>query len=87
MKQGAMSKDVFESMFLKQRVPYPTVMSTLARLSKLNLLRVDRHSKSAYVYCSTLSRDELIAWIVEQMTTKLEKEFPEVWLKTIQPQK
>ena len=61
--EGTTVRDVFEVLYARRRIAYTTVMSTMARLAKKNLLGVERDDQ-AYVYYPKLSQEEFISRFV-----------------------
>lgn len=63
-------RDVFEALYARRRLAYTTVMSTMARLARKNLLRVEK-ADQAYVYYPTSSQEEFISRFVGRMLENL----------------
>jgi len=57
--QGTMVRDVFEILYERRRIAYTTVMSTMSRLAKKGLLRVEKKEQS-YVYYPKFTKNEFI---------------------------
>ena len=58
--QGTTVRDVFEVLYERRRIAYTTVMTTMARLAKKNLLRTEKLDQ-AYVYYPEFSQDEFVS--------------------------
>lgn len=61
--QGTTVRDVFEALYERRRIAYTTVMSTMARLARKRLLRVEK-SDHAYVYYPNLTQEQFISRFV-----------------------
>src|SRR6266545_7676155 len=61
--EGATVRDVFEVLYERRRIAYTTVMTTMARLARKNLLRVEKRDQS-YLYRPTFTQDEFISRFV-----------------------
>jgi predicted transcriptional regulator len=68
--EGTTVRDVFEVLYERRRSAYTTVMSTMARLAKKQLLRVER-SEQAYIYHPAFSRDEFVSRFVGRILEDL----------------
>ncbi len=68
--QGTTVRDVFEVLYEQRRIAYTTVMSTMARLAKKKLLRVEKHEQT-YVYTPTITKQEFIAQFVSRILEDL----------------
>jgi len=69
-EQGTTVRDVFEILYARRRLAYTTVMSTMARLAKKRLLRVDKVDQ-AYVYYPAVSEEELVSLFVGRILDDL----------------
>src|SRR6266498_5925199 len=58
--EGATVRDVFEVLYERRRIAYTTVMTTMARLAKKNLLRAEKVDQ-AYVYYPAFSQEEFVS--------------------------
>ena len=61
--QGTAVRDVFEILYERRRIAYTTVMTTMTRLAKKGLLRVEKKDQ-AYIYYPTLTQQEFISRLV-----------------------
>jgi predicted transcriptional regulator len=68
--QGTTVRDVFEVLYDRRRIAYTTVMSTMARLAKKNLLRAEK-ADQAYVYYANFSQEEFISRFVGRILENL----------------
>lgn len=68
--QGSTVRDVFETLHERRRIAYTTVMTTMARLAKKNLLRTEKLDQ-AYVYYPNYSRDEFVSRFVGRILENL----------------
>ena len=63
-------RDIFEALYARRRIAYTTVMSTMARLARKNLLRVEK-ADQAYVYYPNFSQQEFVSRFVERILENL----------------
>src|SRR5258705_4827182 len=77
--QGSTVRDVFEVLYERRlsasaderrRIAYTTVMNTMTRLAKKQLLRVEKIDQ-AYVYYPNFTQDEFISRFVERVLEDL----------------
>ena len=68
--QGVTVRDVFEVLYERRRLAYTTVMSTMARLAKKRLLRVDK-IEHAYIYYPAVSEEQLVSHFVGRILDDL----------------
>jgi len=77
--QGTPVRDVFETLYERRlnasaeerrRIAYTTVMNTMTRLAKKNLLRTEKQDQ-AYIYYPNFSQEEFISRFVEHMLENL----------------
>lgn len=68
--QGTTVRDVFEVLYERRRIAYTTVMSTMARLARKNLLRVEK-ADQAYVYYPNVTQEEFISRFVSRILEDL----------------
>jgi len=73
--EGTTVRDVFEVLYdrrrrAKETIAYTTVMNTMTRLARKNLLQTER-AEQAYVYSATLSQDEFVARFVGRILEDL----------------
>ena len=79
LDQGTTVRDVFEILYERRltasreerrRIAYTTVMNTMTRLAKKNLLRAEKHDQ-AYIYYPNFSQEEFVTRFVEHMLENL----------------
>lgn len=63
-------REVFEALSRRRPIAYTTVMTTMARLARKNLLRVEKLG-AAYVYSPALSGDEFVSRMVDRVLKNL----------------
>lgn len=68
--QGITVRDVFETLYSRRRIAYTTVMNTMARLARKNLLRAERDGQ-AFVYYPNFSHDEFVSRFVGRILEDL----------------
>ena len=68
--QGTTVRDVFEVLYERRRIAYTTVMTTMARLARKNLLRAEKVDQ-AYVYYPTVSQEEFVSRFVARILENL----------------
>jgi len=68
--QGTFVRDVFEVLYERRRIAYTTVMNTMARLARKNLLRVEKHDQ-AYVYYANFTQQEFVSRFVGRILEDL----------------
>jgi predicted transcriptional regulator len=73
--EGTTVRDVFEVLYDRRRrardtIAYTTVMNTMARMARKNLLRVEK-ADQAYVYHPTASREEFVSRFVGRILEDL----------------
>src|SRR5258708_5371284 len=56
-EQGTTVRDVFEMLYKRRKIAYTTVMSTMSRLAKKHLLRIEKQEQT-YVYTPTMTEQE-----------------------------
>ena len=79
MNQGLIVRTIFEAIYGRRRIAYTTVMSTMTRLTKKNLLRVEKQGQ-AYVYYPNITQQEFISYFVGRIVEDLCTSFScEVW--------
>jgi predicted transcriptional regulator len=74
--QGTTVRDVFEQLYQQRRIAYTTVMSTMSRLAKKNLLAVEKYEQG-YVYRPTFTQQEFIEHFVSRILKDLFVSFAE----------
>jgi len=79
LDQGTTVRDVFEILYERRlnasaeerrRIAYTTVMNTMTRLARKNLLRTEKQDQ-AYIYYPNFSQEEFISRFVEHMLENL----------------
>jgi predicted transcriptional regulator len=68
--EGTAVRDVFETLYERRRIAYTTVMNTMARLAKKNLLRTEKEGL-AYIYYPTLTQEEFVSRFVGRILENL----------------
>ena len=68
--QGTIVRDIFETLYERRRIAYTTVMNTMARLARKNLLRVEKHDQ-AYVYYPNFTQQEFVSRFVGRILEDL----------------
>ena len=69
-EQGTTVRDVFEVLYERRRLAYTTVMNTMARLARKNLLRAEK-ADQAYVYYPNFTREEFVSRFVGRILENL----------------
>ncbi|MHB8573948.1 MAG: BlaI/MecI/CopY family transcriptional regulator [Dehalococcoidia bacterium] len=67
---GTTVRDVFEPLYARRRIAYTSVMNTMTRLAKKNVLRALKDGP-AYVYFPTVTQDEFVSRFVGRMLEDL----------------
>lgn len=67
---GTTVRDVFEVLYERRRIAYTTVMSTMSRLARKKLLRVET-GEHAYVYYANFSEQEFVSRFVGRILEDL----------------
>lgn len=68
--QGTTVRDVFEVLYDRRRIAYTTVMNTMARLARKQLLRVEKDDQ-AYVYYASLTQEQFVSRFVGRILEDL----------------
>ena len=68
--EGTTVRDVFEVLYERRHLAYTTVMNTMTRLARKNLLRAEK-DEHAYVYHPTLTQDQFVSRFVGQILEDL----------------
>jgi predicted transcriptional regulator len=68
--RAATVRDVYEVLSRRRSIAYTTVMTTMARLARKGLLRVEKEG-TAYVYSEALSRNEFISRVLGRVVEDL----------------
>ncbi len=63
-------REVFETLYERRRIAYTTVMTTMARLARKNLLRAEKVDQ-AYVYYPAFSQEEFVSRFVGRILENL----------------
>ena len=69
-EQGTSVRDVFEILYERRRIAYTTVMSTMTRLAKKNLLRTEKQDQ-AYIYYPNFTQEEFVHRFVRRVLEDL----------------
>lgn len=75
--------EIFEILYERRHLAYTTVMSTMARLAKKGLLRVEK-DKQAYLYTPTLTQEEFVSQVVGHILENLLVSFSGATLASVQ---
>ena len=67
---GSTVRDVFAVLYERRRLAYTTVMSTMTRLARKNLLRAEKQDQ-AYVYYPNYTQEEFVSRFVGRMLENL----------------
>lgn len=68
--EGTTVREVFEPLYARRRIAYTSVMNTMTRLAKKNILRAVKDGQ-AYVYYPTVSQDEFVSRFVGRLLEDL----------------
>lgn len=68
--RGATVRDIYEPLSARRHIAYTTVMNTMARLARKNLLRVEKHDQ-AYVYYPNFSEAEFVSRFIGRIIESL----------------
>ena len=68
--QGTLVRDIFETLYERRRIAYTTVMNTMTRLAKKNLLRAEKHDQ-AYIYYPNFTQAEFVSRFVGRILEDL----------------
>lgn len=80
--QGTIVRDVFETLYERRRIAYTTVMNTMTRLAKKNLLRVEKKDQ-AYIYYPNFTQQEFISRFVGRILEDLFLNFSGATLESL----
>ena len=69
-EKGIAVRDIFALLYERRRLAYTTVMSTMARLGKKHLLRVEKNEQT-YLYYPTCTEQEFISTVVGRILEDL----------------
>src|SRR6266704_1560666 len=67
---GTTVRDIFETLYQQRHLAYTTVMSTMTRLAKKKLLRVEKREPT-YIYTPTVTKQEFISYLLSHMLENL----------------
>ena len=68
--RGTMVRDIFEILYTRRHLAYTTVMNTMTRLAKKQLLRVEK-KEQGYVYYPTCTQQEFVSRFVGRILEDL----------------
>jgi predicted transcriptional regulator len=68
--QGTTVRDIFEVLYVRRHLAYTTVMNTMTRLAKKQLLRVEK-KEHGYVYYPTSTQQEFVSRFVGRILEDL----------------
>ena len=80
--EGTTVRDVFEVLYERRRTAYTTVMNTMTRLARKNLLTVEKRGQ-AYIYRPKLTEQEFISRFVGRVLEDLLVSFAGPTLESI----
>ena len=63
-------RDIFEILYQRRRLAYTTVMSTMTRLAKKNLLQVEKREPT-YIYTPAVTKQEFISYLISHILEDL----------------
>ena len=69
-EDGTSVRDVFAILYERRQIAYTTVMSTMTRLAKKNLLRTEKHDQ-AYIYYPNFTQEEFVHRFVRHVLENL----------------
>ncbi len=81
--QGTTVRDVFEVLYERRHLAYTTVMNTMTRLARKQLLRVEKVDQ-AYVYYPAFTQQEFVSRFVSRILDDLLVNFSGVTLERLQ---
>ena len=70
LENGTAVRDIFEILHDRRRIAYTTVMSTMARLAKKKLLRVEKKDH-AYIYYPVYTEKEFVSLFIGRILEDL----------------
>jgi predicted transcriptional regulator len=68
--EGTTVREVFEALYDRRHLAYTSVMNTMTRLAKKNVLKAAKEGQ-AYVYFPTLTQDEFVSRFVRRILEDL----------------
>lgn len=80
--QGIMVREIFKVLYKRRELAYTTIMSTMARLAKKHLLRVEKQEQ-AYLYYPIYTRQEFVSRFVGRILEDLLVSFSDVTFANI----
>ena len=69
-EQGVMVREIFEVLYEQRHLAYTTIMNTMTRLARKNLLRVEK-TEQAYSYFPNFTQEEFISRFVGRILENL----------------
>lgn len=81
-EQGTLVRDIFEVLYERRRIAYTTVMNTMTRLAKKNLLRAEKHDQ-AYIYYPNFTQEEFVSRFVGRILEDLLVNFSGVTIENL----
>lgn len=88
VERGTTVRDVFEALYERRRaderrsIAYTTVMNTMVRLAKKNLLRVEKQDQ-AYIYYPNMTQEEFVSRFVGRILEDLLVNFSGATLESL----
>ncbi len=82
INRGTMVREVFETLYERRKIAYTTVMNTMTRLAKKNLLRVEKEDQ-AYIYYPNFTQQEFISRFVGRILEDLLVNFSDATIEGI----
>jgi predicted transcriptional regulator len=67
---GTTVREVFEALYGRRRIAYTSVMSTMSRLARKNVLRAEKEGP-AYIYYPTVTEEEFVSRFVGRVLEDL----------------
>ena len=80
--QGTTVRDVFEVLYERKHIAYTTVMNTMTRLARKNLLRFEKKDQ-AYIYYPNFTQQEFISRFVGRILEDLFVSFTGATLESL----
>jgi predicted transcriptional regulator len=81
--QGTTVRDIFEVLYARRRLAYTTIMNTMTRLAKKQLLRVEK-KEHGYLYYPTYTQQEFVSRFVSRILEDLLLSFSGETLESLQ---
>jgi predicted transcriptional regulator len=78
--QGVTVREVYEAILAQRHIAYTTVMSTMARLAKKQVLRVTT-DQTAYLYFPTMTQEALLSHVAGRMMEDVLLHFSDALLR------